>query len=133
MPNSRKNTKSKPKVKKSVKKVAVKKASTSVKTKPEMKKGVIPLNDKVLVKPLDIEMTTTASGIIIPDTVSKEKPEQGEVVAVGEGKWIEGKKVPLSVKVGDKVVFSKYGYDEFKLNGVEYYILKEENILAIIR
>lgn len=96
--------------------------------------GVMPLGDRVLVKPFDEEeMSKTASGIIIPDTVSKEKPEQGEVVAVGEGKWVEGKKVPISVKVGDRVVFSKYGYDEVKLSGVEYYVLKEENILAIIR
>ncbi|OHB15427.1 MAG: co-chaperone GroES [Candidatus Zambryskibacteria bacterium RIFOXYC1_FULL_39_10] len=92
-----------------------------------------PLADKILLKPILAEdLNTTSSGIIIPDTVSKEKPEQGIVVAVGDGKWDDGVKIPLSVKVGDKVVFSRYGYDEVKLDGEEYYILKEENILAII-
>ncbi len=94
---------------------------------------IIPLGDRVLLKPLSAEETsTTASGIIIPDTVSKEKPEQGRVIAVGEGKMDNGKRVPLSVKVGDRVVFSRYGYDEVKLEGEEYYILKEDNILAVI-
>ena len=94
-----------------------------------------PLYDRVVLKPLsEDERSKTASGIIIPDTVSKEKPEQGEVVAIGEGRLDEdGKRVPMSVKIGDKVVFSRYGYDEVKFDGEEYYILKEENILAIIR
>jgi chaperonin GroES len=97
-------------------------------------KGVLPLNDRVLVRPLDPEeLNKTASGIIIPETVSKEKPEQGEVVAVGPGKWEEGKRVPMGVKVGDRIVFSKYGYDEVKYEGKEYYILREDSILAIIR
>jgi len=78
-------------------------------------------------------MNTTASGIIIPDTISKEKPEQGMVIAVGEGRWEDGKRVPMSIKIGDKVVFSRYGYEEVKLDGEEYYILKEENILAVIK
>jgi chaperonin GroES len=96
--------------------------------------GIIPLGDRILLKPFSEEETkTTASGIIIPDTVSKEKPEQGKVIAVGDGKWEDGKKVPMSVKVGDKVVFSRYGYEEVKYEGVEYYILKEENILAVIK
>jgi len=95
---------------------------------------ILPLLDRIVLKPLSLEeASTTASGIIIPDTVSKEKPEQGVVVAVGEGRWDDGKRVPVSVKVGDKVVFSRYGYDEVKLEGEEYYILKEENILAIIK
>jgi chaperonin GroES len=93
-----------------------------------------PLGDRILLKPFSAdEMKTTASGIIIPDTVSKEKPEQGTVIAVGEGRWEKGVRVPMSIKVGDKVVFSRYGYEEVKLDGEEYYILKEENILAIIR
>jgi len=75
----------------------------------------------------------SASGIIIPDTVSKEKPEQGKVVAVGGGKYEDGKLLPMSVKVGDKIVFSKYGYDEVKINEEEYYILSESSILAIIK
>lgn len=98
--------------------------------------GITPLNDRVVVRPLTAEElgTTSPSGIIIPDTVSKEKPEQGVVVAVGEGKWNEDgdARIPLTVKLGDKVVFSKYGYDEIKVNGTEYYIVSESSILGII-
>lgn len=122
----KKKAKSKAKAK-ITKKLPLRKASA-------LKKGIIPLNDRVLVRPIDAEeLNKTASGIIIPDTVSKEKPEQGEVVAVGEGRWEKGMRAPMSVEVGDRVVFSKYGYDEVKLDGREYYILKEENILAVIR
>jgi len=107
-----------------------------VKKAPKLasKSGIFPLGDRVLLRPFGADEIgeKTASGIIIPDTVSKEKPEQGEIIAVGEGKWADGKREPLSVKVGDKVVFSRYGYDEVKYKGEEYYILKEENILAII-
>ena len=91
-----------------------------------------PLNDRVIVKPLSRE-AVTASGIVLPDTVDKEKPEQGKVVAVGEGKYIDGKLIPLNVKVGDKVVFSKYGYDEVKVGEEEFLIIKEDNILAVIK
>jgi len=109
----------------------VKKTKTVVK-KPDFK--ITPLGDRILLKPVSQdEMNTTASGIIIPDTVSKEKPEQGTVIAVGEGRWEGGKRVPMNIKVGDKVVFSRYGYEEVKYEGVEYYILKEENILAVIK
>lgn len=73
----------------------------------------------------------TASGIIIPDT-AKEKPEQGKVVAVGPGKMEKGVRVPVDVKVGDHILFSKYGYEEVKLNGVEYYVIGESNILAVL-
>lgn len=97
------------------------------------KTGIQPLGDRVLVKPIDpADLNTTASGIIIPETVSKEKPEQGEVIAVGEGRWQDGKKIPVTVKVGDRIVFSRYGYEDVKIDGVEYYILKEESILAVI-
>ncbi len=102
--------------------------------KPKSEFKIRPLGDRILLKPLSADlMNTTSSGIIIPDTVSKEKPEQGIVIAVGEGRWDDGKKIPVAVKVGDKVVFSRYGFEEVKLDGEEYYILKEENILAIIR
>lgn len=105
-----------------------------VKKSPKSDFGIKPLGDRILLKPIEAdELNKTSSGIIIPDTVSKEKPEQGIVIAVGEGKWDDGKKIPVSVKVGDKVVFSRYGYEEVKLDGVEYYILKEENILAVIK
>lgn len=100
---------------------------------PKNKGKIVPLNDRIILKPIgEEEMNTTSSGIIIPDTVSKEKPEQGTVMAVGEGRWENGKRIPIGVKVGDRVVFSRYGYEEVKVEGEEYYILKEENILAII-
>lgn len=102
--------------------------------KSASKVGVLPLGDRVLVRPFDREESEkTASGIYIPDTVKKEKPEEGEVVAVGDGRYDDGKLVPMRVKVGDKVVFSKYGYDEIKVDGKEYFILKEDSILAIIK
>ncbi|PIP86333.1 co-chaperone GroES [Candidatus Campbellbacteria bacterium CG11_big_fil_rev_8_21_14_0_20_44_21] len=93
---------------------------------------IIPLGDRVLVKPISPENKKTKSGIIIPDTIDKERPEQGEVVAAGPGKEVSGKLQKLSVKKGDKVIFSKYGYDEIKIDGEEFFILKEESILAVI-
>jgi len=97
--------------------------------------GIEPLGDRVVLKPLSTEESgrTLASGIIIPETISKEKPEQGTVVAVGPGKTLEnGECIPMSVDVGDRVLFSKYGYDEVKVEGVEYYIVSESNVLAVI-
>lgn len=95
-----------------------------------------PLNDRVVVRPLTEEEsgTVSASGIIIPDTAKKEKPEQGVVIAVGEGKWDEDgeKRIPLAVKVGDRVIFSKYGYDEIKLDNKDYFIVSESSVLGII-
>ena len=97
------------------------------------KNKIQPLGDRVLVKPVSSDNhKKTKSGIFIPDTISKEKPEQGEVVAVGPGLLKDGKLVPVGVKVGDTVMFSKYGYDEIKIDEVEYFIIKEENVLAII-
>lgn len=93
---------------------------------------VFPIGDRVLLMPLK-EETKSASGIIIPDTVDKEKPEQGIVVAVGEGKFEDGMLVPMRVKVGDTVMFSKYGYDEVKVDDEEYFMVKEDNILAILK
>jgi chaperonin GroES len=98
--------------------------------------SIKPLQDRVVVRRLTDEETGTksASGIIIPDTVSKEKPEQGIVVAVGEGKWDEDgeKRIPMDVKVGDRVVFSKYGFDEVKVAGEELYIVSGSSILAVL-
>lgn len=96
---------------------------------------VVPLGDRVLIRPFSVEemSTKTASGIIIPETVDKEKPEQGEVIAVGEGKIVDGKLIKPQVKVGDTVVFSKYGYDDIKVDGKEYYMLREDSLLAIIK
>lgn len=96
-------------------------------------KGVVPLGDRVLVKPKEKEEEKTDSGIIIPETASKESPQQGEVVAVGEGRLEDGKRVPVSVEVGDTVVFSKFGYDEINYDDEEYYIIKEDSILAVIK
>ena len=98
-------------------------------------KKIIPLGDRVLVKPIDTDelATKTDSGIIIPDTVSKEKPEQGKVLAVGEGRYDDGKLIKPRVKEGDRILFSKYGYDEIKIEDEELFIIKEEKILAIIK
>lgn len=93
---------------------------------------VKPLHDRVLVKRLE-ENTTTASGIIIPDS-SKEKPCEGEVMAVGTGYRLEdGSDRALEVKVGDKILFEKYGNSEVKVGGEEYLMMKEEKILGILQ
>lgn len=89
-----------------------------------------PLGDRVLVKPLEKD-TISAGGIVLPDT-AKEKPQEGEVVAVGDGKYEDGKLVPVAVKVGQKVMFTKYGPTEIKVNGVEMYVLSESDLLGII-
>jgi len=118
--------------KKNSKKKARPKAKKTAPAKSKI--GVMPLGDRVLVKPLSAEEAgqVTSFGIIIPDS-AKEKPEQGRVVAVGPGKKNEdGKLLPVGVKVGDKVMFNKYGYDEVKVDGTEYYIVGEQNILAVL-
>ena len=90
-----------------------------------------PLHDRVIVKRLEVERTT-ASGIIIPDNAG-EKPDQGEVVAVGPGKHADdGKLVPMAVKVGDMVLFNKYAGTEVKIDGAEHLVMREDDILAII-
>ena len=95
--------------------------------------NIEPLNDKVVVKPLSQE-EVTASGIVIPDTVDQEKPMEGEVIAVGPGKFDEdGKRMPMSVKAGDKVLFTKYAPDEVEIDGEEYLVLEEDKILGIIK
>ncbi len=94
-----------------------------------------PLGDRIIVRPLtEVEMgTRSPSGIIIPETVKKENPEQGIVIAVGAGKWNEDgdQRIPLEVKVGDKVVFSKFGFDDIKIDGKDYYIVSESSILGV--
>ncbi len=90
-----------------------------------------PLNDRVLVKRVDVE-EKTAGGLFIPET-AKEKPSRGEVIAVGSGKALDnGSRLPLEVKVGDIVIFGKYAGSEIKLDGVEHLVLREEDILAVI-
>ena len=92
-----------------------------------------PLADRVVVKPMDRE-EKTKSGIFLPDTVSKERPMEGTVLAVGEGRLDDnGKRAPMNVKVGDKVLFAKYGGTEYKVDDVEYLILSEKDILGIIQ
>lgn len=92
-----------------------------------------PLGDRLVVMPSGKEgEKKLASGIIIPETVDKEKPASGTVVAVGSGKYEDGMRIPMQVKVGDTVLFSKYGYDEVKIDGKEYYILSESNVLGIV-
>jgi chaperonin GroES len=91
-----------------------------------------PLNDRVIVKTAPKE-EMTKSGIILPDTIDKERQEQGEVIAIGPGKLLEnGSRAPMSVKVGDKIVFKKYGPDEVKVDDVEYLVVSESEIMAVI-
>jgi chaperonin GroES len=91
-----------------------------------------PLNDRLIVKALPKE-EVTKSGIIIPETADKERPEQGEVIAVGPGKLKDdGNRVAMSIKVGDKVMFKKYAPDEVKIENVEYLVLSEYDILAVV-
>ena len=99
-----------------------------------LKFPITPLGDRIVVAPEKAgEEKKLPSGIIIPVTVNKERPEQGIVVAVGSGKIDAGKLVPMTVTVGDTVLFSKYGFDEVKIDGVEYFILTESSVLGIIK
>ncbi len=92
-----------------------------------------PLADRVVVKPVERE-EKTKSGIYLPDTASKERPMEGTVLAVGEGRLDDnGKRIPMSVKPGDRVIFAKYSGTEFKIDDVEYLILSEKDILGIIQ
>ncbi len=91
-----------------------------------------PLEDRILVQPLDAEQTT-ASGLVIPDT-AKEKPQEGKVLAVGPGRFDEDgdKRIPLDVAVDDVVIYSKYGGTEIKYNGQEYLLLSARDVLAVV-
>lgn len=91
---------------------------------------VKPLEDRVVVKP-STEEERTKGGIVLPDT-AKERPQEGEVMAVGPGRLLDsGERAPMDVKVGDKVIFAKYGGTEIKIDGEEYIILRQSDILAI--
>src|SRR4051794_17499430 len=92
-----------------------------------------PLQDRIVVKPNDAE-ETTASGLVIPDT-AKEKPQQGEALAVGEGRWDDAgtKRIPVDIKVGDTVVYSKYGGTEFTVDGDDVLILNGRDVLAVLK
>ncbi|NTW00950.1 MAG: co-chaperone GroES [Oscillochloris sp.] len=92
-----------------------------------------PLTDRVVLKQIERE-AQTKGGIFLPDTASKERPTEGVIVAVGAGRHDDsGKLIPMTVKVGDKVLFAKYGGTEFKVDDVEYLILSEKDILGIIQ
>jgi len=96
------------------------------------KMNLKPLGDRVLVKRHDAE-ERTAGGIVLPDT-AKEKPQQGEVIAVGVGRTLDsGKKVPLTVKKGDRVLFTSYAGNEVKVEGEEFLLMREEDILALMK
>ncbi len=97
-----------------------------------MSVNIKPLEDRIVVKPLDAEQTT-ASGLVIPDT-AKEKPQEGEVVAVGPGRFNEDgdERIPMDVSVGDKVIYSKYGGTEVNHGGDEYLILSARDVLAVV-
>ncbi len=93
---------------------------------------LIPLDDRIVVEAMEEDLTD--SGIIIPATASKEKPQKGKVTAVGQGKMgKDGKRLPMSVKVGDTVLFTKYGPTEVKVEGKELLILNESDVLAILK
>ena len=96
-----------------------------------MSVSIKPLEDRIVVRPVEAEQVT-ASGLVIPDT-AKERPQEAEVVAVGPGRVAEnGTRIPVDVKVGDKVIFSKYGGTELKYNGQEYLVLSARDVLAVV-
>lgn len=104
------------------------------KSKPKSGFSLQPLDDKIVVRPQALEEKKTGFGLIIPDSASKEKPDTGKVVAVGDGRLAEnGSRIKMTVKVGDTVLFSKYVPEEIKLNGEDLIILREDQILGIIR
>ncbi|MGE5626911.1 MAG: co-chaperone GroES [Solirubrobacterales bacterium] len=92
--------------------------------------NIRPLGDRVVIKKLEAE-ETTKSGIVLPGS-AKEKPQQAEVVAVGPGGFVDGKEIRMELKVGDKVLFSKYSGTEVKVDGTEYTILKQDDVLAVV-
>ena len=95
-----------------------------------MSVSIKPLEDRIVIKSLEAEQTT-ASGLVIPDT-AKEKPQEGEVLAVGPGRFEDGQRLPLDITVGDKVIYSKYGGTEVKYDGQEYLILSARDVLAVV-
>lgn len=92
--------------------------------------NIKPLGDRIIIRVIEGE-ETTKSGIVLPGT-AKEKPMQGEVLAVGSGEMVDGKKIPLELKVGDKIIYSKYAGTEVKMDGTEYLILRQNDVLAVI-
>lgn len=95
------------------------------------KSKIRPLADRVVILPLEVE-TTTAGGIVIPDTADKDKPIRGTVIAIGNGRYIDGTIQPLLVKVGEKVLFGKYAGTNVKLDDKEYLVMREEDIMGVV-
>ena len=119
-------------IKKGVKKVKSAQIDLSAQTGNSK---IIPLGSRILIKPFTKEELEKKSsfGIILPNSDPKEKSEQGIVLAVGPGEIHDGKRIPPLVKIGDKVAFSKYGYDDIMIDGEELFLIKEENVLAILK
>jgi len=97
----------------------------------KMTNKIRPLSDRVVVEPREVE-TKTAGGIVIPDTADKDKPIQGTIVAVGSGKYVDGKVQPLQVKIGDRILFGKYAGTNVKLDERELLVMREEDIMGVI-
>ncbi|MGB6836098.1 MAG: co-chaperone GroES [Dehalococcoidia bacterium] len=108
------------------------KAKSKTKTKTKTKTKLVPLGDRIVIKPV-VQEEVLASGILIPDT-AKEKPQQGEVVAAGAGRLDEnGKRVPMEVKVGDRILYAKYTGQEVKIEQEEYIVLSEKDVLCKVQ
>lgn len=90
-----------------------------------------PLADRIVVEPKETE-SKTAGGIVIPDTADKDKPIEGTVVAIGNGRYVDGKLQPLQVKVGDVILFGKYAGTNVKLNSKEYLVMREEDVMGVV-
>lgn len=97
----------------------------------KISKKIRPLSDRIVVEPREAE-TKTAGGIVIPDTADKDKPIQGTVLAIGNGKYVDGKLQPLQVKVGDKILFGKYAGTNVKLDDHEVLVMREEDVMGVI-
>lgn len=97
----------------------------------KMSKKIRPLSDRIVVEAREVE-TKTAGGIVIPDSADKDKPIQGTVIAVGTGKYVDGKIHPLQVKVGDQILFGKYAGTNIKLDQQEYLVMREEDVMGVL-
>ena len=96
-----------------------------------MSKKIRPLSDRIVVQAQDIEKKTPG-GIVIPDSADKDKPSQGTVIAIGTGKYVDGKIMPLQIKVGDKVLFGKYSGTNVKLDDQDYLVMREEDVMGVL-
>ena len=98
---------------------------------PKITPKIRPLADRIVVETMEIE-TKTTGGIVIPDTADKDKPIRGTVVAIGNGKYVDGKIHPLQVKIGDEILFGKYSGTNIKLDNKEYLVMREEDVMGVI-